>query len=66
VVHKAKKTSAKVPKAKAPIITSKKPFKTLGKSLKNAVVVEKVKKVVIRQNSRSYIINLLKRFKNKK
>jgi hypothetical protein len=66
IVYKAKKTSAKVPKAKAPIITSKESSKTPAKSPKKAVVVEEVEEVVIRQNSRGYMIKLPERFKNKK
>jgi len=66
VVHKAKKTNTKVLKAKAPVIASKEPLKTLAKSPKKAVVVKEVKEVVIRQNSRGRTIKLPKRFKNKK
>jgi hypothetical protein len=47
IVYKAKKTSAKVPKAKVSIITSKEPSKTSIKSPKKAVVVKEVKEVVI-------------------
>jgi hypothetical protein len=47
VVYKAKKTSARVPKAKAPIVLPKTLNKTLIKALKKAVVVEEVKEVVI-------------------
>jgi hypothetical protein len=65
VVYKAKKTSAKVPKAKASITLPKKPKKTPIKAPKKAVVVEEVEEVVIRQNSRGCIITLLERFKNK-
>jgi hypothetical protein len=36
-----------MPKAKAPIITSKEALETLIKSLEKAVVVEEVKEVVI-------------------
>jgi hypothetical protein len=53
-------------KAKEPITASKEPSRTPAKSLKKAVVVKKVKEVVICQNSRGYIIKLLERFKNKK
>ena len=66
VVYKAKKTSAKMPKAKAPIRASKEPSKTPAKSPKKVVVVEEVKEVVICQNSRGRIIKLPERFKNKK
>jgi hypothetical protein len=55
-----------VPKAKAPIITSKESSKTLAKSPEKAVVVEEVEEVVIRQNSRGRTIKLPERFKNKK
>jgi hypothetical protein len=55
-----------VPKAKAPVITSKKSFKTPIKSPKKVVVVEEVEEVVICQNSRGRIIKLPERFKNKK
>jgi hypothetical protein len=47
VVYKAKKTSAKVLKAKAPITLPKTLKKTPIKALKKAVVVEEVKEVVI-------------------
>jgi type VI protein secretion system component VasA len=47
VVYKAKKTRAKVPKAKAPIALSKSPKKGPTKAPKKAVVVEEVKGVVI-------------------
>ena len=47
VVHKTKKTGAKMPKAKAPIITSKEALKTPIKSPEKAVVVEEVEEVVI-------------------
>jgi hypothetical protein len=47
VVHKAKKTGAKVPKAKASVTASKEPSKTLAKSPEKAVVVEEVEEVVI-------------------
>jgi hypothetical protein len=47
VVYKAKKTRAKVLKAKAPIALSKSPKKGLTKALKKAVVVKEVKGVVI-------------------
>jgi hypothetical protein len=47
VVHKTKKTSAKILKAKAPVITSKEALETPAKSPKKAVVVEEVKEVVI-------------------
>ena len=66
VVHKAKETGAKVPKAKAHVTASKEPSKTPAKSLEKAVVVEEVEEVVIRQNSRGRTINLPERFKNKK
>jgi hypothetical protein len=66
VVYKAKKTSTKIPKAKAPIRASKEPSKTSAKSLKKAVVVEEVEEVAICQNSRGRIIKLPERFKNKK
>jgi hypothetical protein len=46
-VYKAKKTRAKVLKAKAPIALSKSPKKGLTKALKKAVVVKEVKGVVI-------------------
>jgi hypothetical protein len=55
-----------MPKAKAPVITSKEAPKTLAKSPKKAVVVEEVKEVVICQNSRGRIIKLPERFKSKK
>ena len=48
VVHKAKKTGAKVPKAKAHVTTSKEPPKTPAKSPEKAVVVKEVEEVVIR------------------
>jgi hypothetical protein len=66
IVYKAKKTGAKVPKAKAPVIASKEPSKTPAKSPKKAVVVEEVEEVVIRQNSRGRTIKLPERFKSKK
>jgi hypothetical protein len=66
VVHKAKKTSAKMPKAKAPIRASKEPSKASAKSPEKAVVVEEVEEVVIRQNSRDRTIKLPERFKNQK
>ena len=69
IVYKAKKTSAKVPKAKAPVIISKESSKTPVKSPEKAVVVEEVEEVeevVIRQNSRGRTIKLPERFKNKK
>ena len=66
VVHKTKKTSIKMPKAKAPIITSKEAPETPIKSPKKAVVVEEVEEVVIRQNSQDYTIKLPERFKSKK
>jgi hypothetical protein len=47
VVYKAKKTGAKVPKAKAPIVLSKSPKKAPTKAPEKAVVVEEVKEVVI-------------------
>jgi hypothetical protein len=47
VVHKTKKTRAKVPKAKAPISLSKSPKKGPAKAPEKAVVVEEVKGVVI-------------------
>ena len=47
MVYKAKKTSARVPKAKAPIALPKTPKKTPIKALKKAVVVEEVEEVVI-------------------
>jgi hypothetical protein len=47
VVYKAKKTSTKVPKAKAPITLPKTPTKTPTKEPKKAVVVKEVKEVVI-------------------
>jgi hypothetical protein len=47
VVCKVKITSAKVPKARAPIIPSKKPPKTHAKSPKKVVVVKEVKDVII-------------------
>jgi hypothetical protein len=53
-------------KAKPLITASKEPPKTRTKSLKKAVVVEKVKEVVICQNSRGRAIKLPERFKNKK
>jgi hypothetical protein len=58
-----------VPKAKAPVITSKESSKTPAKSPEKAVVVEEVEEVeevVIRQNSRGRTIKLPERFKNKK
>jgi hypothetical protein len=64
VVYKAKKTRAKVPKAKAPIALSKSPKKGPTKASKKAVVVEEVKGVVIQQNSRGCIIKLPERFKS--
>ena len=63
IVYKAKKTGAKVPKAKAPVITSKESSKTRAKSPEKAVVVEEVKGVVIQQNSRGRTIKLPERFK---
>jgi hypothetical protein len=48
VVHKAKKTSAKVPKARAPVILPKTPKKTPAKAPTKAVVVEEAEEVVIR------------------
>jgi hypothetical protein len=48
VVHKTKKTSAKMPKAKTPIITSKEAPESPAKLPKKVVVVEEVKEVVIR------------------
>jgi hypothetical protein len=66
VVHKTKKTSAKMPKTKAPIRASKEPSKTPAKSPEKAIVVEEVEEVAIRQNSRGRIIKLPERFKNKK
>jgi hypothetical protein len=65
VVYKAKKTGAKVPKAKASITLPKTPKKTPIKAPKKAVVVEEVEEVVIRQNSRGHTITLPERFKNK-
>jgi hypothetical protein len=65
VVHKAKKTGAKVPKAKAPIILPKTPKKTPAKAPAKAIVVEEVEEVVICQNSRGRTIKLPERFKNK-
>jgi hypothetical protein len=65
VVHKAKKTSAKVPKAKASVTLPKTLKKTPAKAPKKAVVVEGVEEVVICQNSRGRIITLPERFKNK-
>ena len=47
VVYKAKKTSIKVLKAKAPIIAFEEPSKTPAKSPKKAVVIEEVKEIVI-------------------
>jgi hypothetical protein len=47
VVYKAKKTSAKVPKAKASITLLKTPKKTPVKAPKKAVVVKEVEEVVI-------------------
>jgi hypothetical protein len=47
MVYKAKKTGAKVPKAKAPITLSKSPKKGPTKAPEKAVVVEEVKGVVI-------------------
>jgi hypothetical protein len=47
IVYKAKKTGAKMPKAKVPVIASKEPFKAPAKSPKKAVVVEEVEEVVI-------------------
>ena len=55
-----------MPKAKAPIITSKEAPETPAKSPKKAVVVEEVEEVVIHQNSRGRTIKLLERFKNNK
>jgi dsDNA-specific endonuclease/ATPase MutS2 len=66
IVHKAKKTSAKVPKAKAPITTSKEPSKTPARSPEKAVVIKEVEEIVIYQNSRGRTIKLPERFKNKK
>ena len=63
VVYKAKKTGAKVPKAKAPIVLPKTPKKTPAKAPTKAVVVEQVKEVVICQNSRGRTITLPERFK---
>jgi hypothetical protein len=47
VVYKAKKTSAKVPKAKAPIILPKILKKTPAKAPIKAIVVKEVEEVVI-------------------
>ena len=47
VVYKPKKTSTKVLKAKTPITLPKTPKKTSIKAPAKAVVVEKVKEVVI-------------------
>ena len=47
IVYKAKKTSAKVLKAKAYITTFKEPLKTLIKSLKKVIVIKKVEEVII-------------------
>jgi hypothetical protein len=47
IVYKAKKARVKVLKVKVYIIAFKEPFKTLAKLLKKAVVIKKVKKVVI-------------------
>jgi hypothetical protein len=58
IIYKAKKTRAKVPKAKAPIALSKSPKKAPTKAPKKAVVVKEVKKVVICQNNKGYIIKL--------
>ena len=66
IVYKAKKTGAKVPKAKAPVIASKESSKTRAKSPEKAVVVKEVEEVVIRQNSRGRTIKLPERFKSKK
>jgi hypothetical protein len=66
VVHKTKKTGAKMLKAKAPVITSKEAPETPVKSPEKAVVVEEVKEVVIRQNSQGCTIKLPERFKSKK
>ena len=60
IVYKAKKTGAKVPKAKAPVTASKEPSKAPAKSPKKAV------EEVIRQNSKGRAIKLPERFKNKK
>jgi hypothetical protein len=65
VLHKTKKTRAKVPKAKALIALFKSPKKGPAKAYKKAVVVEEVKGVVIYQNSRGYTIKLPERFKSK-
>jgi crotonobetainyl-CoA:carnitine CoA-transferase CaiB-like acyl-CoA transferase len=65
IVYKAKKTRAKVPKAKTPIVLSKSPKKAPTKAPKKAVVVEEVEEVVIRQNSRGRTIKLPERFKSK-
>jgi hypothetical protein len=48
VVYKAKKTSAKVLKAKAPIVLPKTLKKTPAKAPIKAIVVEEVEEVVIR------------------
>jgi hypothetical protein len=64
VVRKAKKTGAKVPKAKEPIALPKTPKKTPAKAPEKAVVVEEVEEVVIRQNSRGRTITLPERFKH--
>jgi hypothetical protein len=47
VVCKAKKTSAKVPKVKEPIVLPKTLKKTPAKAPKKVVVVKEVKEVVI-------------------
>jgi hypothetical protein len=64
-VHKAKKTRAKVPKAKAPIALSKSPKKTPANAPKEAIVAKEVRGVVIRQNNRGRTIKLPERFKSK-
>jgi hypothetical protein len=48
VVHKTKETGVKMPKAKAPVISSIEAPKTPAKSPKKAVVVEEVEEVVCR------------------
>ena len=65
VVHKGKKTRAKVLKVKAPVALLKSPKKAPAKVLEKAVVVEEVEEVVIRQNSRGRMIKLPERFKSK-